>query len=365
MHRVSVAVLAAAMSVALAGTAGAATVDWRKAPHPAAEATLMDVTAIGGTDAWAVGQLQPPQASGSPVAEHWDGTAWTAVPLPASAGELDGVSAVSSGDVWAVGDTSGQGPIIRHWDGTAWAAVAPAAPPAGQHPGVDRLYDVAAAPTGQVWAVGRYSDRNRPGPVTLIESWDGHAWSRVPSPSPGTLGDSLDAVATRSATDAWAVGWSAGDSGNVALALHWNGKAWTRSPLTLPAGNTELHGVTALAANDVWAVGANEGRPLALHWDGTRWTALARPAITEATLRSVASDGAGGVWAAGDRMTDGGTVARPLFLHWSGGRWTTGTSEEPEGAVYGLARSGASIWAVGTTSPCECFVAPPLVETSP
>lgn len=354
----------AAVALILTGTtAFGAQPQWRKVPHPATEATLMDVAVISGTDAWSVGQRQPPNETGHPLAEHWDGMSWTAVPVDA-VGELDGVSAVSTDDVWAVGDSSGQGPVLRHWDGTSWVAVAPAAPPGDEHPGADRLYDVAAVSKGQAWAVGRYSNWADPGPLSLIEGWDGQKWSRFAAPSPGLYGNSLQGVAAVSATDAWAVGWYVGDQSNVAYALHWDGHAWTRSTMKPPAGNTELQGVTAVSATDVWAVGTNEGRPLVMHWDGARWTVLPRPPLTSVWLQSAAPAGQGGVWVAGYRMTDDGTVSRPLFLRWSGSTWTIGTSEEPEGAVYGLARSGTSTWAVGTTSPCSCFVAPPLVEIS-
>jgi hypothetical protein len=360
--------IAVGLGLTLAGpSALAAAPDWRKVPHPATEATLRDVAPLSGTDAWSVGMRQPPNGSPSPLAEHWDGTSWTAVPVPATptgGGELDGVSAVSTNDVWAVGDSSGQGPVIRHWNGTSWTAVPPASPPGTQHPGSDRLNDLAATPTGQAWAVGLFSDWDAPGPVTLIEGWDGTKWSRMTSPSPGVYSNTLNGVAAVSATDAWAVGWYLGDQGNVALALHWNGKAWTRSTMKPPPGNTELQGVTAVSASDVWAVGTNEGRPLVMHWDGVRWRTLSSPALTSSWLQTVSADGRGGVWAAGYQMTDDGTVSRPLFLHWDGSRWTTGTSEEPEGVVYGLAPSGTSVWAVGTTSPCSCYVAPPLVETS-
>jgi hypothetical protein len=170
------------------------------------------------------------------------------------------------------------------------------------------------------------------------------------------LSNSLQGVSAVSATDVWAVGWYLGDQTNVALALHWDGYAWKRSTLKPPAGNTELQ--------DVWAVGTQEGRPLVMHWNGTAWKVVPAPSMTSTWLQSVTSAPGGGVWAAGYQMTDDGTVSRPVFLRWNGTSWKTGTSEEPEGVVYGLARSGSSTWAVGTTSPCECFVAPPLVETS-
>lgn len=361
---VLIRLVAAGLGMTLLGGAPAAEPDWHKVPHSATEAAFKDVAVVSGTDAWTVGEQQPPNGTPTPVAEHWDGTSWSGVPVPPTptgAGVLDGVAAVSADDVWAVGDSSGQGPVIRHWNGATWGVVAPAKPPGDAHPGADRLYDVAATPTGQAWAVGSYSDAL--GPVTLAEAWDGTSWTRVPTPSPGRFDNSLRGVSAVSSDDAWAVGWYFGDETNVALALHWDGQTWTRSPMTLPAGNTELQGVTAVSSHDVWAVGTNEGRPLTLHWDGTSWTTLPSPTMTSTWLQSVAPAPEGGVWAAGYQMTDDGTVSRPLFLHWNGSAWTTGTSEEPEGVVYGLATSGSSTWAVGTTSPCECFVAPPLVET--
>jgi hypothetical protein len=360
--RVAVAGVAA-LGMALTGTAaGGATPDWHKVPHSTTEATLMDVAPVSGNDAWSVGMRQVPQDTAYPLAEHWDGTAWTEVPVPATptgAGELDGVSAVSAKDVWAVGDSSGQGPVLRHWNGTEWTVSAPALPPGGAHPGSDRLYDVAAVAPAQAWAVGRFSGST---PQTLVERWDGQTWSRVPTPSPGPWDNTLQGVSALSATNVWAVGWYAVDQGNVALALHWDGRTWTKSPMTPPPGNTELQDVTAVSATSVWAVGDNEGKPLLLHWDGTTWHVIPRPSGPQTWLQTVADDGSGGVWVGGYTMTDGGTVSRPVFMHWKGSRWSTGTSEEPEGAVQGLARVGSSIWAMGTTSPCSCFVAPPLVE---
>jgi hypothetical protein len=55
-----------------------------------------------------------------------------------------------------------------------------------------------------------------------VVHWDGTAWRRVPSPSPGTFA-SLSGVAATSATNAWAVGGA--DAGKT-LILHWNGTAW-------------------------------------------------------------------------------------------------------------------------------------------
>jgi hypothetical protein len=43
---------------------------------------------------------------------------------------------------------------------------------------------------------------------TLIEHWNGSAWTIVPSPNVGSGNNSLAAVAARSANDVWAVGYA-------------------------------------------------------------------------------------------------------------------------------------------------------------
>jgi hypothetical protein len=96
--------------------------------------------------------------------------AWKIVPSPvvANAG-LWGVSGTSSTDVWAVGSYLDQsGSIIEHWDGTAWTLV--------PHP-ISTLYGVAAISQNDVWAVGG---------AGMIQHWNGSSWKNVPSPKPGT-----------------------------------------------------------------------------------------------------------------------------------------------------------------------------------
>src|SRR6185437_5832073 len=87
------------------------------------------------------------------------------------------------------------------------------------------LRGVAATSAGNAWAVGAVGSLTA---RTLIVHWNGKAWARVPSPSPGNSG--LYGVAATSATNAWAVG----AAGSTTLILHWNGKSWAR--VTSPRG---------------------------------------------------------------------------------------------------------------------------------
>src|SRR5215472_15835744 len=160
--------------------------------------------------------------------------------------------AVSSCQAWAVGDyVTGAGDLrtlIERWNGTAWKQRPSPSPVAAYND----LFGVAATSATNAWAVGEYS--NHPASLafhTLAEHWNGTAWTRVPSPSPGgpTGNSLLQAVAATSASNAWAVGASSAG----ALIEHWNGTAWTQVPSPVPAG--VLTGVAATSARDAWAVG--------------------------------------------------------------------------------------------------------------
>ena len=121
---------------------------------------------------------------------------------------------------------------------------------------VNWLQTGAAVAPNDVWAAGWHIPPGTP-QRTLIQHWDGTAWTIVPSPSPGNGNHWIYALAAVSANDVWAFG-SYVDTGTVRhlLTLHWNGIAWT--PVTMPepsATSNLFRGAVALAANNIWAVG--------------------------------------------------------------------------------------------------------------
>ncbi|MDQ6693868.1 MAG: hypothetical protein M3014_05525, partial [Chloroflexota bacterium] len=142
------------------------------------------------------------------------------------------------------------------------------------------LNGVAVVSTTDVWSVGTYQDSNAVY-RTLVEHWNGSAWSVVPSPNVGTQGSYLNGVATVSANDVWAVG----EYENGTLIEHWNGSAWSvvPSPNPGPGTNGRLIGVAAVSANDVWAVGSyyggSGGADLSFieHWNGGAWSLVSNP----------------------------------------------------------------------------------------
>src|SRR3989475_1286286 len=101
---------------------------------------------------------------------------------------LQGIEAIAPDDVWTVGYANNpDGPqysiqaLALHWDGSAWSIVATPKAPMDWN----RLYGVAATASNDVWAVGTSQDVASVPGRTLVEHWDGTAWSIVPSSEPG------------------------------------------------------------------------------------------------------------------------------------------------------------------------------------
>jgi hypothetical protein len=202
---------------------------------------LRGAAAISSSDAWAVGEifgLVP-----STLAEHWNGTAWSIVPSPTPVGGafFTSVVAVTSNDVWALGGTGddGDATLAEHWDGTAWSIVS-----TPQILSESFFSSGVAISTSDVWAVGSQGSR------TLTEHWDGTAWSIVPSPDPlpTSKGNNfLTGVTALGNSDVWAVGatldFTLGELERTVIE-HWDGVAWSvsASPNQGPGSNL-LQGV--------------------------------------------------------------------------------------------------------------------------
>ena len=117
----------------------------------------------------------------------------------------------------------------------------------------------------------------------LLLHWNGTAWSKVPSPNPGPLSNSLNGVIALSPTNAWATGAycapkCAGHAGT--LILHWNGTTWTRIHSPDPGKINEVGAVAAATPSSAWTVGFTcvtsvcglNANALILRWNGTAWS---------------------------------------------------------------------------------------------
>lgn len=194
----------------------------------------------------------------------------------------------------------------------------------------------------------------------------GPDWSRVASPSPGTIYSVLLDVAAVGPGDAWAVGFRAYLDAQDQYAVspiveRWDGSSW--SVALQPDEQGQLAGVFALSGDDVWAVGhtgleSPDFRPLILHWNGHSWSRVPGPSVAMAYLSAVGGTGPHDVWAAGTLI---GTFDA-IVEHWDGTRWTVAPLPTPSSdyvALGGLAAAGRDdVWIVGSYLDRQARTAP-------
>jgi hypothetical protein len=261
---------------------------------------------------------------------------------------FSGVTSTRAGVAWAVGAQyvgSQVTPSIQRWDGSAWK------PAAGlPDTGPINLEDVTAVGPTDVWGVGS----NHVGAVTIhgVAS----TWSVVqPIRVAGADESDLIGVAARSADDIWAVGRVLVDHINSPLIERWNGSTWSLVPGPKVAGRSSgLKDVAVEPGGAAWAVGWNIGTdrvvsPLIERWDGSAWkVAPVPPVAQDATLSGVAVIAADDAFAVGWSWERGDT--HTLVLHWDGSAWTAVTMSGPHAATARLAAvvaAGDGAFAVG------------------
>ena len=165
-------------------------------PNDGTATTDNSLTAIAGTQAtglWAVGWRESPTGL-QPLVLRYDTTqpsaAWVSVsdaggvPAPGMIDTvLTGVDVQSASDVWAVGyyfDGSVNRPLALHWDGSTWSN--------SPVPGAGMLRKVREVAPGNVWAAGTYYNASAQTYQTLVEHFDGTAWTPEVSAN-GPTGD--------------------------------------------------------------------------------------------------------------------------------------------------------------------------------
>jgi hypothetical protein len=245
---------------------------------------------------------------------------------------LVGTADISATDAYAIGDSTplASGELAR-WNGTAWSAVAYPLPTSTGFP--TTLNAISADGPNDVWIIGSYMiqvSQTNLRYETFSDHWNGSTWSVVPMPlvnsSNNLLAYEFSSVDAISPANVWAVGGSGdnvigiGGSPSDTLVEHWNGTAWSIVPSPSPGSNDALTGVTESGTSDLWAAGydtpsgATGAQTLTLNWNGTAWTTVPSPdAGTPSVLTSVStSPGAAIVWAAGYSGTTGSL--NPLML---------------------------------------------------
>ncbi len=333
-------VLVAVIGVTAVGSPGSAasvTPAWRIVPGPSLnEGALASVSCLGPKTCFAVGDRD----SANPLVERWSGGRWSYMAFPqlsgGSQGHLYSVSCTSLSWCVAVGErNSSGGPVSQYtlaaqWNGSAWS-VAPT--PVLSDNSV--LSGVSCTSSTNCFAVGLS------GEAALIEHWDGTAWSVVSSPGSVVPGEAmaLRSVTCRSATRCVAVGTRYSATGSKTLIERWNGMAWSviASPNRSTAKYQSLSGVSCSAVTNCFAVGTSTGlsfgKTLIEHWDGAAWSIVANPNLSGKTvgLSAVSCDSATRCVAVGSVGLASTIPTTTLAQHWDGTAWSIVATPNPAG----------------------------------
>lgn len=306
----------------------------------------------------------------APVAAASPPGAWRNVPVPEPPGSetvVGQIDAVAPGAAWAAGvNYSGWAQIrVLRWDGRRWKR---------QDPPVNFLpNDIAGSRSGQAWVVGygAYPDKGNGAhwdgrawhaldvlgrPKAVSVGLDGSAWAltavqgdlqdRILRWQNGTWKDQglrlpedyrTYTISARSSGDVWIGGTKAGGSNGRPFARHWNGRTWTETPvpdgeLPWPSDIQRIvpgPGGTALALR-----GPSE--PAVLRWNRRAWVANTIPLAPPVGLSeglSLAEDGRGGVWVAGQ---DHDTPNSTAYYHWDGTKWSVSHGPEQPARTWAL-----------------------------
>ncbi|MFN2582189.1 MAG: hypothetical protein ABR498_05550, partial [Candidatus Dormibacteria bacterium] len=246
---------------------------------------------------WTVGQYDGGGGTYHNLVEHGVGDTWSIEPSPntsdALSNGLNGVTCFDTGECWAVGYSytgvsSDFQTLIEHRVNGTWSIVATPNPSTATE---SFLYGVACPTVNVCWAVGWDSNAVQ---QTVIEEYSGGVWSIVNSPNPVSESSFLYGVACQSPTSCWASGWFEGGTAGGALngvgetlIEHYDGTAWSIVQSANPGSgssgfqNNWLFGITCQTGGSCWSVGwyANNSPAQSLietNASGT-WAAVSAP----------------------------------------------------------------------------------------
>ncbi len=182
----------------------------------------------------------------------WNGSAWSIVPSPNNGSQtnlLRGVSCNNPSACTAIGSYAPSGgsdqTLIESWNGSVWSIVTSPNTSPTQN---DELSGVSCTSSSACTAAGYYLLASSDGSAseqTLIESWNGSAWSIVTSPnaSPTNL---LEGVSCNGSSVCTAVG----DNGSgTEQTLIEKGIVPTTTSVLIPSSGATLSGSTILDAS--------------------------------------------------------------------------------------------------------------------
>lgn len=297
------------LAVSIAAPSAAAASVWTvKRVHAPRQAELLSVSCSSASACTAVGY----QGGGrSVLVERWNGRRWSIQATPGIPGMgLGGVSCPAVRVCVAVGSEGFSG-LVERWNGAKWSVQS--TPEGGGTFAVPHaLSAVSCSSPTACTAVGTLGSGPDSDP-TLVERWNGQAWSVQQSSASGAL----TGVSCPALTMCMAVGENCeGAAGCDPIGERWNGRDWIRRDPPDDAGDKVSCGSTRSCI----AIGTSVEIGIA-RWDGLSWRAIVD---NDMFLSGVSCTSARHCIAVGAR---GNGLSVPLsgglIEHWNGTSWSS------------------------------------------
>ena len=218
---------------------------------------MVEVAPINKADVWGAGLVN--SDPGSSFLVQWNGSSWSANQSPVVDNSvLRAVAAAPDHSVFAGGETvhgTTHSALIMKWSDTGWQVLPTGLPPTE----FDQIHGLDPIAANDVWAIGFETFRDPFTTQGYALHFDGRLWTRFNMPN-APDGIRPRHVAALAPNDVWAVG-DAGDAVYpndptrwTSVIEHWDGAAWTR--VAAPASQGRLFGLSASASSgELWAVG--------------------------------------------------------------------------------------------------------------
>jgi hypothetical protein len=242
---------------------------WSVVPSPTPRGStgtyLSAVSCASAKSCVAVGSYTSSFTSGSALVMRWNGSKWLPMNSPNAAQsavtQLLGVSCTGAGAAlacWAVGSYATRAEGTPYYTVTerlahgTWTVV----PSPNKHDHNSSLVSVSCTSAKSCFAAGSWQHGYG---ATLVEHWNGKRWTVVRSANPrGFTFSQLSGISCASARSCVAAGtFAIGSAPSATLIEQWNGTAWTIQPSPEPrkAMNSALTGVSCVGTTRCLAVG--------------------------------------------------------------------------------------------------------------
>jgi hypothetical protein len=339
---------------------------WTMAPSPL-QSSLSDVSCVGPSFCAAVGALdqRPNTQSGLAL---WNGSTWQASPDPAAAIQpsLSKVSCVSASFCMAVGQyqnaqTFSTDTLIEYWNGVAWSILAS---PQGLLQNSE-LNGVSCVSTSFCVAVGSSTALGSAATQTLTEVWKGGSWTAQTNLAGLGADLSLMTVSCASPTFCLSLGYAPGGGplGIAPAELLWNG-LWSLPNVSAAA--PPVGDLSCVSSSFCMAVAGNNYD----QWNGSSWSSLTVPESSEydatTAVTCTAVDFCVSVGSRDGHET--GYLTQTLVKEWNGTSWiyvpSSNASTLGNNELSGVSCSSSTCMAVGTAADPDNGALGGLIESS-